>query len=247
MGGSKYEGNIDMLTPEQKQFLSNIFGGTGAAGEAMGQFLKPYSPEAYQDVFNKAVVDPTMMQYQRKVLPSINQQYVDANAGSSSALNQALAQSATDLGTTLGGAYGQFFQNQQANTLNALGQMGGLATQKTFSPLISQQSGWLGPTIGALGQIGGGWAFSSETVKENVRDYKKGLDLLKHVDVKIYDYVQKVGGMKDRVGVISEALPDELCGNVQGIRSVDLYGLIGVLINSVKELRDKIERLETKK
>ena len=185
-----------------------------------------------------------MQQYNQKIVPGIQQRFVDANAGSSSALNQALGQSAADLGTMLGGQYMNFFNQQQANTLSALSGLGGLAGQQTFTPMISQNQGILGPLINAGGQIGAAAVMSSEKVKENIREYNKGLDVLKDLDVKIYDYKEEVGGGKDRVGVIAEKVPSEIQREVDGIKAVDLYGLIGLLINSVKELNERIVQLE---
>jgi len=250
MGGTTQEGIANLLTPEQQQFLSGILGGgTGqAAGSAYQSFLQPSGGQQTQDIFNQSVVNPAMLNYQQQILPAIQQRFVDSNAGSSSALNQALAQSATDLTTQLGSQYGNFYQNQQSNQLNALGQLGGQAGQRTFQPLINQSSGILGNLIGAGGQIGaaGLMAASSIEVKENVRPYNKGLDVIKNLDVKIYDYIESVGGQKDKVGVIAEKVPAEIQGEIDGIKAVDLYGLIGLLINSVKELSAKICKLEAK-
>ena len=216
-----------------------------AAGNAYSQFLQPYDPKQYEDVFNKAVVDPAMQQYNQKIVPGIQQRFVDANAGSSSALNQALGQSAADLGTMLGGHYMNFFNQQNANTLSALSGLGGLAGQQTFTPLVSQQQGLAGPLIQGAGQLGAApITASSEKVKENIRDYPKGLDVLKDLDVKIYDYIAEMGGGKDRVGVIAEKVPVEIQREIDGVKAVDLYGLIGLLINSVKELNERIVQLE---
>lgn len=156
-GGTEHEGNVDLLTPQQQQFLSSIIGGqTGnLAGGAYQQFLQPITPESYESVFQKSVVDPAMMQYERSVLPALQQRFVDANAGSSSALNQALSQSASDLTTMLGQQYGQFYNQGQQNQLNALSQLGGLGTQRTFEPIISQSQGIMGPLLGLLGSLGG--------------------------------------------------------------------------------------------
>lgn len=245
-GGSTHEKNIDLLTPDQKKFLSGILGSSGirdSAKQSYKDFLQPYDPQQYQDVFQKSVVDPTMQTYNQQIVPGIQQRFVDANAGSSSALNQALGQSANDLGTMLGGQYLDFFKQQQANQLSALSGIGGLAGQQTFTPMISQKQGILGPLIGAAGTIGAA-AVSSEKVKENVRDYKKGLDVIKNLEVKIYDYIESVGGAKDKVGVMAEKVPSEIQGEIQGIKAVDLYGLIGLLINSVKELNERIVHLE---
>lgn len=213
------------------------------AQQAYQQFLQPYDPQQYEDVFQKSVVDPTMQVYNQQVVPGIQQRFVDANAGSSSALNQALGQSANDLGTMLGGQYLDFFKQQQANQLSALSGIGGLAGQQTFTPLISQKQGILGPLIGAAGTVGAA-ALSSEKVKENIRDYGKGLDVIKDLEVKIYDYIESVGGAKNKVGVMAEKVPSEIQGEIEGVKAVDLYGLIGLLINSVKELNERIVQLE---
>lgn len=213
------------------------------AAQSYQQFLQPYDPARYQDIFQKSVVDPSMQVYNQQILPGIQQRFVDANAGSSSALNQALAQSANDFGTMLGSQYLNFFNQQQANQLSALGGLGGLAGQQTFTPLVSQKEGILGPLIGAAGTIGAA-ALSSEKVKENVRNYDKGLEVIKNLEVKIYDYIKEVGGGRDKVGVMAETVPQEIQGEINGIKSVDLYGLMGLLINSVKELHGKVEQLE---
>lgn len=118
--------------------------------------MQPQSQEDLQSAFQKGVVDPSLQQYNQQVVPGIQQRFVDANASSSSALNQALASSAENLQTSLGGQYLNFMQGQQQNQLNALGQLGGLAGQRTFEPMIQQQQGILGPLIQALGQLGGG-------------------------------------------------------------------------------------------
>lgn len=250
MGGASHEKNISLLTPEQQQFLGGILGNQGIAqqaGQAYSQFLQPSSPEQYEDVFNKAVVDPAMMQYQQRILPAIQQRFVDANAGSSSALNQALAQSAGDLTTSLGSQYGNFFQQQQANQLSALSGLGGLSGQQTFQPLVSQGQGILGPLVSAAGQIGSAAMMSSEKVKENIKDFKKiGLKELKKFKVKKYDYIEEVGGHKGKIGLIAEELPHELTSEKDGILHVDLYALMSVMINAIQELDDKIVQLEKK-
>lgn len=229
-----------MLTPEQQQYLSSVFG----PNSPYSQFLGGGSQQDLQSAFQKGVVDPTMQTYQQQVIPGIQQNFADANASSSSALNQALAQSSKDLSTSLGGQYLNFMQGQQQNTLGALGQLGGLAGQHTFSPIVSQQGGILGPLIAALGQLGAGFAMSSETVKENIRMYDRGLDVIERLEVKQYDYKPEVGGGKNRVGVIAETLPVELTADIKGIKAVDVYGLVGTLINAVKELSARLEVLE---
>lgn len=152
--------NIDLMNPQQMQILSQILQQPGLGqqfGQNVSNLLTPQGPEAYQEAFQKGVVDPAMMQYQQRVLPSIQQRFIDANAGSSSALNDALAQSAQDLTTQLGAQYGQFFQNQQNLDLSranlGLGTIQNLLGQRTFEPFMERKEGLLGPLLKA-GQLG---------------------------------------------------------------------------------------------
>jgi len=105
--------------------------------------------------FQKSYVDPAMQALNQNILPAVQQRYADANAGSSSALNQALSQSATDVSTQLGQQYGQFMQNEQMKQLQALGLMQPYLTGQTFTPLMQQRQGLAGPLISAAGQAAG--------------------------------------------------------------------------------------------
>lgn len=156
LGGTQLGPSADLLAPEQRQFLSGILGNAAPqAGEAYSQFLQPQSMGDYQELFQQSYVNPALQALNRQILPSIQQQFVDANAGSSSALNQALAEAATDVTTNLGSQFGRFFQQQQQNKLAALGQLGGLGTARTFEPTTQQTQGWLGPALeAALGLAG---------------------------------------------------------------------------------------------
>lgn len=126
------------------------------AGESYRQFLQPQSVGDYQELFEQAYVNPAQRQLERKIIPTIQQSFVDQNAGSSSALNQALAEAASDVTTNLGSQFGNFFQQQQQNKLGALGQLGGLSGQKTLEPIVSQQQGILPALLQGLGALGGG-------------------------------------------------------------------------------------------
>ena len=90
-------------------------------------------------------------------------------------------------------------------------------------------------------------AASSERVKENIRDFKEiGLKDLLKFKVKKYDYIEELGGQKDRIGLIAEEIPSDLTLDKQDILHVDLYALISVLVNAVQELNGKIVKLEKK-
>ena len=145
-----------MLTPEQSQVLSSTVSQLGPSfTQNLGNLMGGTSQEDMQKIFQQTYVDPAMMQLERNILPAVQQRFTDANAGSSSALNQALAQSAADVSTMLGSQYGQFMQNQQQNQLQALGLLPSLMTNQTFTPLIQERQGLAGPLITAFGNIAG--------------------------------------------------------------------------------------------
>jgi len=153
MGSAKHTQNIPLQTQQQQDLLNQVLQSAGPEFvQSMMGFLQP---GGFEDIFQQAVVDPAMMAYEQQALPAIQQRFVDANAGSSSALNQALAQSAADLSTMIGSQAGQFYQQQQANQLNAGQMIAQLLGQRTFEPVIQQRQGLAGPLIGAAGTIGG--------------------------------------------------------------------------------------------
>jgi len=158
MGGSTHEGNIDLLTPQQQSYLSQGLNpqNAQAAGQAYNQFLQPYNPEMFGELFQKSFVDPAQQQLQRNIIPTIKESFMGMDESGSGALNRALAQSATDVGTNLGSQYMNLYNQQAAQRMNALQQLGGMAGQKTFAPHLSQQQGLAGPLIQALGSIVGG-------------------------------------------------------------------------------------------
>lgn len=92
---------------------------------------------------------------QRQIIPSLKEAYLGTEEAGSSALNQALAQSATDLSTALGQQYMGQYNQMMGNQLSTLGLLGGIGTQKTYEPMVQQTQGILGPLLAALGQIGG--------------------------------------------------------------------------------------------
>ena len=60
------------------------------------------------------------------------------------------------------------------------------------------------------------------------------------MNVKQYDYTVPVGGRRtDHVGLIAEDVPQEVQAMVGEIRGVDVYGLVAILINSIKQLDKK--------
>ena len=247
-GGTSHVGNIDLLTPEQKQLLSQAINTLGPQFvDSLSSLMGPQSQEQNQEVFQQSYVDPAMQMFEQQLMPSIQQRFVDANAGSSSALNQALSQGAKDISTSIGSQYGNFLQNQKQNQFQALGAMVPLISGKSFSPMIQQQQGILGPMLGAAGSVGAGMMMSSKKVKENIEDYTKGMEEVRKLEVKKYDYIKDVGGQKNKVGLIAEDLPTELTAEKDEVLHVDLYGVIGLLINAMKDLDKRMKKLEGKK
>jgi len=116
----------------------------------MGQAM---DPAQFQQMFQKSFVDPAQQMMQRQIIPGIKESFGGEEMGSS-ALNQALAQSATDLSTALGSQLMGQYGSQQERQMRALGGLGSLAGQQTFP--FQQQQGLLGPLIGLGGTLGGG-------------------------------------------------------------------------------------------
>jgi len=140
-----------MLTPEQEKLYSSVLTGLGPnLSQAFGSMLQPQTPENLQDIFQKSYVDPAKQAFEQQIVPSIQQSFGDANAGSSSALNQALAKSASELSTSLGSQYGQLAEAGQNRQLQAISQFLPLLSQQTFSPLIKQKQGIVPGTVNAI-------------------------------------------------------------------------------------------------
>ena len=241
---ARQTGAAQTMDPSQLKFLQQLLPAlTGQAQGAYSDLLQPYSEEMFQ----QSVVDPAMKTYEQQMLPQLQQQFVDANANSSSALNQALAQSAGDMSNLLAGQRLNLQQNVAGRQQGALQGMSGLLGAKSFDPIVQgPQAGLLKDIMQMLGSVGGGMMMSSAAVKENIRDYTKGLEAVRTFKVKQYDYKQHVEVEKhtDRVGLIAEDIPDELTGMVGDTKAVDLYGLVSVLVNAVKQLDVMISNME---
>jgi len=125
---------------------------------------------------------------------------------------------------------------------------------KQFEVGIDPGSEGLWPSIiEATGNVlggaaaGGAAAASSRNIKENIKEYDKGLEAIEKMSVKQYDYKEEfIKDSKDKVGLIAEELPEEIQEKVNGILHVDLYGLLAITINAVKELSEKVKKLEEK-
>lgn len=249
-------GTANLMTGQQSNLLKQTLKTNGNDFSNLIQQLLgggEVGSGSFEDQFQKGVVDPSLKTYNQDILPALEQRYADAGAGSSSALNQALMKSSEDLSSLLSGQrigyQGQQQQMRQSAQNSALQTILGLMGQKSFQPIVQGPTeGLIKPLIGTAGQLGAaGIMASSQTVKENIREYKKSLDVLDNMKVKQYDYIIQVPGKQtDRVGLIAEDLPSEITAEVDGVLSVDLYGLVSLLVNCVKDLKEKVKALENK-
>ncbi len=252
MGGSSagQVGQANTASPEQSNFINQILGQlTGQGAGAYGDILDPGD---FDDLFQKAYVDPAMQTFEQQTIPAIQSSFGAANAGSSSALNQALASSAKDLSVSLGSQAGEFYQNQQNRKLEALGQMGNLSGTSILDPIIQEGYDPTGGYIEGGSKIlaaivtaaAAAFAASSKNYKENIRDYGDALDKVNSLEVKQYDYKEEFGGGKGCVGLIAEDVPEELCVSQNGFVGVDVYGLCSMLVKAVQNLSEKVEKME---
>lgn len=246
------------MTKDQRRLLRNTLKGVGGDfSSTLMQLLNPeFGQSGFEDQFQQGVVEPAMRDYTESILPALEQRYGDINAGSSSALNQALARSSEDLTNMLAGQrigyQGQQQQLRQQAQSTALQQIMNLMGQKAYQPIVQGPSeGLVKPLIGAGGQLGSAAilasAISSKLAKENIRDYEKSLEVLDKVKVKQYDYkIDVPGGTKDRVGLIAEDLPPEITNVEDGYLHVDIYGLVSILVNCVKDLNENVNQIKKK-
>jgi len=257
MGTSKTQqvGQANTASPEQSNFINqNLQNANQSSQNAYNQFLQPYDSKQFQDLFQKSFVDPAMRVYDQQVVPGIQERFGNANAGSSSALNQALASSASDLSTALGSQMGNFYQQQQQNQLTALGQLGGMSGQKILDPIIQQGYNPTGDMIGAGGDILGALikvlgpsaiaAMSSQDYKENIVECDTMLQSVNNLKVKKYAYREGYSGRQNCIGLIAEDVPEALYVENKGIKGVDVYGLASMLVKAVQELSEKVKVLE---
>lgn len=122
---------------------------TGTGDQALNTYqslLEPISNES----FNQSVTQPALQNYSQDILPAIEQRFTDANAGTSSALNQALAKSSQDLSSLISKERMGYEQNRSNQQLNALSQLLNLLSSKQNEPIVQgPQPGLLRDIIGS--------------------------------------------------------------------------------------------------
>ena len=137
LGGVSSQGSVDLLSPDQKNFLSQLL-------------TRPTNSGQFNDMFQKSFVDPSIQNLQRQIIPTIKENFMGLDSAGSSALNQALAQSATDIATNLGSQQMNQYNQQIGQGLQGLG-------VKQFKPLIAESDGLLKQLVQILASAGGGY------------------------------------------------------------------------------------------
>lgn len=140
MNGISQEGSVDLLTPEQQNFLSSILGRSNDPGQ-------------FGDMFQQSFVNPSLQTLQRQIIPGLKESFLGQDESGSSSLNRALAQSATDVSSMLGGQQMNQYNQQIGQGLQASG-------INQFMPLINQRQGLLPAGINAFSSALGGYVGS---------------------------------------------------------------------------------------
>jgi hypothetical protein len=130
MGSVQNAGNVDLLNPEQQQFLSQILS-------------RSNDPNQFNQMFQDSFVTPAQQTLNRQIIPGIKESFLGNDSSGSSALNQALAQSATDIGTMLGTQKLNQYNTQTNQGIQGLG-------IKAFQPMIQENNGWLSDILSIL-------------------------------------------------------------------------------------------------
>jgi Chaperone of endosialidase len=251
------QGNLQRgLNADYEVLRNNLAGGLLGQQEQQRQFGSTFG--AQQNQFG-AQLGAQQNQYASELARGQNQ----FNANFNSRENQ--------FGSEFKNAQNQFANQSQLAGLNSRLQASGAGLGQQILPQntglstigLKQKSGQtsgiggqvIGGGLAALGSFAGSEAgaaalaglFSSREVKDNIREYDKGLNVIRDLEVKQYDYTIPVDGRQtDRVGLIAENVPEEIQAVVNNIRAVDVYGLVAILINSIKELDAKVKMLEAK-
>lgn len=151
-GKSKFQGNVNLLTPEQSSFLANILQGSqGLASNSYGNLLQQYNPESYNSFYQQSFVKPAQEMLQRQIIPQIKENFLGLDESASGALNRALAQSASDVSTQIGqGILNQYNVHNQ-NQLGALSSLNALLGRQSIEPIVHSRPSLLSVLLAGLG------------------------------------------------------------------------------------------------
>jgi hypothetical protein len=160
--------------------------------------------------------------------------------------------------SSLGGGLGQFMGGAFGPASSQYGVTGGLIGPPTQAAAAGQGLGGLMSGAGNLfgGAAGGLWGLGKGAVggligllsdirfKENIVPIEDSLEKVKYLDGKTYNYTE--APEVPRGGVIAqdvEKVLPEAVKEINGVKFILLDAVIGLLVNAVKELNEKVERI----
>ncbi|MFA5382051.1 MAG: hypothetical protein WC356_02715 [Candidatus Micrarchaeia archaeon] len=118
------------------------------ANPALNSMLADYNPASDKEYWQSAFVNPAMQNYQRNIMPQLLEKYAGQGAGSSGAMNRAIANSGVDLSTNM---------NAQLANLMYQGRNAQLGRQQTGinqAMNMAQMPGQLAQQAGQIGAMG---------------------------------------------------------------------------------------------
>lgn len=139
-GTNIFQNALNTYNPQAGQNYLNQ--GSGA----LNTMLADYNPAADQEYWQKSFVNPAMRNWQQNIVPQIQERYAGNNAGSSGAMNRAIANSGVDLSTNL---------NAQLGNLMYQGRNAQLGRQQTGINQALAYSVMPGQLTKQAGKIGG--------------------------------------------------------------------------------------------
>lgn len=150
--GSSSTKQLSTLSPGQQELQGLL---QGLSPDLLNQLMGIGTGDLNEQ-FQQSIVDPAMLSYQQDIIPGIQERF-GGDTSASSALNQTLGQSAENLGTMLGGQFGQFAQQQQQNQMQALTPMLQAMLGQQVENVTKVKPGWLDPVLGGAMNLGGGF------------------------------------------------------------------------------------------
>jgi len=146
-GSPRKQEQIQIYTPEQQQFMSDLLQrsqpGLGSGMDRLTQLLE--GGEGAYDAFEA----PMMRQYEEQVIPGLAERFSGLNAQSSSAFGQALGQAGAGLTENLA----SLRENIRSQALGQLTNLGQLGLGQRFENLgIARDPGLLGAMAPGIGK-----------------------------------------------------------------------------------------------
>ena len=170
----------------------------------------------------------------------------DAATSETAAANQAdvLGQDLRDSWIDTAINEGRWIQGQAASLGAETGRAGAEGYRNQLAIEANRDAAKMGMIGSGIGMVGGMMMMSSKDTKERIKDLKpeKSYGVLKGIDVKEWQYK---GDNQRTAGGIAEDMPSEVLS--KDGKKVNVASQVGHLVNAVKHLGDKVEKLEGRK